>query len=395
MLPPQAFYTASLASGSVVGGITGGYIAHELGWARQFWIGTGLAGLAFVATFFFVPETMFDRGKYTLPVERTLPRASQYAPRVPSLPPPPPPPRSRSPRLSLMTLPSMRFTLPSRFHWPLAGDRHEVAQTWYETSSSLNLPEGCEADVHDHDNGPSQSNGSGSGSSRNTSNAPPPLPPPPCNTLRSAFSISTASTSGSRTNSAPSPPSSVGPYTFVQSLGFPSYKGHIVHHFVKPWTTLRLPATWVIMLQYGGLVGGVAVISTVGPQILTHRPYRWGEHAGLLFVGALVGIVLGGLWTGLVVDRRVKKLARDQDHGYAEPEARVVVMVPSLVVGTGGLLVFGFCAQEPSRFGWVGLECAYGMVAFALAQVPSVWFGYVSYSLSPGFLGVLVADLSS
>ncbi len=350
--------------------------------------------------FFFVPETMFDRGRYTLPIERTLPRASQYAPRVPSppLPPPPPPPpppsppwRSRSPRLSLMTLPSMRFTLPSRFHWPLAGDHHEVAQTWYETSSSLNLPELGEADVHDQDHGPSQSNGSGSGSGSgnggaSTSYAPPPRPPPapPLDeALRSAFSISTASSAGSGTHSTPSTipsASGPGPYTFAQSLKFPSYRGGLLHHFAKPWTTLRLPATWVIMLQYGGLVGGVAVISTVGPQILTHRPYRWGEHAGLLFVGAFVGIVLGGLWTGLVVDRRVKKLARDQDHGYAEPEARVVVMVPSLLVGTGGLLVFGFCAQEPSRYAWVGLECAYGMVAFALAQVPSVWFGYVSCS---------------
>lgn len=300
-----------------------------------------------------------------------------------------------------MTLPSMRFTLPSRFHWPLAGDHHEVAQTWYETSSSLNLPELGEADVHDQDHGPSQSNGSGSGSGSgnggaSTSYAPPPRPPPapPLDeALRSAFSISTASSAGSGTHSTPSTipsASGPGPYTFAQSLKFPSYRGGLLHHFAKPWTTLRLPATWVIMLQYGGLVGGVAVISTVGPQILTHRPYRWGEHAGLLFVGAFVGIVLGGLWTGLVVDRRVKKLARDQDHGYAEPEARVVVMVPSLLVGTGGLLVFGFCAQEPSRYAWVGLECAYGMVAFALAQVPSVWFGYVSCSFfSPCYLSPL------
>jgi MFS family permease len=132
------------------------------------------------------------------------------------------------------------------------------------------------------------------------------------------------------------------------------------------------------MLQYGGLVGGVAVISTVGPQILSRPPYLWGENTGLLFVGALVGIILGGLCTGLVVDRRLKKLARDQDHGYAEPEARVAIMVPALLVGTCGLMVFGVCAQNPGKWKWVGLECAYGMVAFALAQVPSIWFNYVS-----------------
>jgi MFS family permease len=152
----------------------------------------------------------------------------------------------------------------------------------------------------------------------------------------------------------------------------------MLHQFGKPWTTLLLPATWVVMLQYGGLVGGVAVISTVGPQILSHKPYRWGEHAGLLFVGAFVGIFVGGLWTGLVADRRLKKLARDEEHGYAEPEARIGVMVPSLLIGTCGLLVFGFCAQYPGRYQWIGLEFAYGMVAFTLTQVPSIWFGYVS-----------------
>jgi MFS family permease len=167
-------------------------------------------------------------------------------------------------------------------------------------------------------------------------------------------------------------------YTFLGSLRFGRYRGHLLHQFGKPWTTLLLPATWVVMLQYGGLVGGVAVISTVGPQILSHKPYRWGEHAGLLFVGAFVGILVGGLWTGLVADRRLKKLARDEEHGYAEPEARIGVMVPSLLIGTCGLLVFGFCAQYPGRYQWIGLEFAYGMVAFALTQVPSIWFGYVS-----------------
>jgi MFS family permease len=131
------------------------------------------------------------------------------------------------------------------------------------------------------------------------------------------------------------------------------------------------------MLQYGGLVGGVAVISTVGPQILSMPPYRWGQNAGLLFVGALVGIILGGFCTGLFADRQLKRRAREQDYGYAEPESRLILMVPALLIGTGGLVVFGFCAQYPGRYQWIGLECAYGMVAFALAQVPSIWFGYL------------------
>ncbi|KAL2127328.1 hypothetical protein VTI74DRAFT_10897 [Chaetomium olivicolor] len=209
--------------------------------------------------------------------------------------------------------------------------------------------------------------------------ATPAVPNPPITTNRSNPAVTTVISNTANPQQRQQPATDYPPYTFPRTLRFSPYRGRLWHHTLKPWTTLRLPATWVIMLQYGGLVGGVAVISTVGPQILSRPPYNWGMHAGLLFVGALVGIVCGGVWTGIVMDRRTKKMARDQENGYAEAEARVAVLVPALVVGTGGLLVFGFCAQYRGEWEWLGLECAYGMVAFALAQVPSVWFGYVSF----------------
>jgi MFS family permease len=355
LILPQAFYTASLASGSVVGGITGGYIAAELGWVMLFWIGAGLTGLACLLTIFLVPETMFDRGKHTLPIQRTLPRPSRYIPHPPPLPPTATPavraPTS-VPKLSLMTLPSMRFTLPSRLNWPgtraSAAADPDLGLTWYKTSSTTNLPD-LPADQQQQQQ----------------------LPQPHSQSQRASLATNTPNRTTPQHQQLP-------PYTYARALRFSPYRGHILHHLAKPWTTLSLPATWIIMMQYGGLVGGVAVISTVGPQILARPPYNWGEHAGLLFVGALVGIVLGGLCTGLMADWRTKKLARGQDHGYAEPEARLAVMVPALVVGTGGLLVFGLCARYSGRWQWIGLEFAYGMVAFALAQVPSVWFSYVS-----------------
>ncbi|KAL2166642.1 hypothetical protein VTG60DRAFT_2338 [Thermothelomyces hinnuleus] len=123
----MAFYTASLASGSVVGGITGGYVAAELGWVGQFWIGTGLSGLAFLATVLLVPESMFYRDRQTAPVQRTLPPISRPGrPRI----------RSTAPKLSLMTLPSMRFTLPSRFRWRPPPDEDDEAALTCGSSST-------------------------------------------------------------------------------------------------------------------------------------------------------------------------------------------------------------------------------------------------------------------
>ncbi|KAK4239378.1 major facilitator superfamily domain-containing protein [Achaetomium macrosporum] len=330
----MAFYTASLASGSVVGGIAGGYVVSDLGWFAQFLVATYLAGAAFACAVFLVPETMFNRARPPLPIERNLPRVSRIfgnanvpEPEVASI-------ASVAPRLSLGSLPSMSLTIPSRLYWApsIASSTHWM--TWYDpTDSDENLPQATTSNARTEPEAPQH----------------PEHPEHPEHP----------------------------PYTFADSMRFGLYKGKVWYQFRKPWSTLRLPVVWVIMLQYGGLVGGVAVISTVGPQILSLPPYRWGQNAGLLFVGALVGIICGGFCTGLLADRRLKQRARNQDHGYAEPESRLMLMVPSLLIGTCGLTVFGACAQYSGRYQWIGLQFAYGMVAFALTQVPSIWFGYL------------------
>lgn len=277
---------------------------------------------------FLVPETIYDRGEHSLPIERNLPRPSRYLPRT----------RTPAPYLSLVTLPSIRLTLPSRFQWSGETTLSTHGLTWYQTSSSGDLS--------------------------STSFITPPVQLP----KHESFPEPAA-----RSSRAEYPP-----FTYTQSLRFAAYRGNVWYQFKKPWFTLRLPATWIVMAQYGGLVGGVVVISTVGPQLLGLPPYEWGENTGLLFLGALVGIIFGAVWTGLLADQRLKKRARSQDHGYAEPEARIPIMLPSLAVGTCGLLLFGFCAEYPGQYRWLGLEFAYGMVAFTLTQVPSIWFSYVS-----------------
>ncbi|KAK4191254.1 major facilitator superfamily domain-containing protein [Podospora australis] len=328
----MAFYTGSLASGSVVGGISGGYIALRLGWFPLFWVCAILTGLTFMCSVLFVPETIYERGAHCLPIQRNLPRPSRYMPRTPV------------PYLSLVTLPSMRLTLPSRFRWTGVLERD---LTWYQPSSSGDLASTAVAPAR---------------VSKQPRSSPATIP--------TTVPTTTTTTTTTTTYSRP-------PYTFSDSLKFGMYRGRIKYQFMKPWYTLRLPAVWVASCQYGGLVGAAAVISTVGPEILILPPYNWGETTGLLFIGALVGIVAGALCTGLLADRRLKEFARTQDHGYAEPETRLPIMLPALAIGTGGLLVFGFCAQNPGEYQWVGLEFAYGMVAFALAQVPSLWFSYL------------------
>lgn len=173
------------------------------------------------------------------------------------------------------------------------------------------------------------------------------------------------------------------PYTFGRSLGFRKPRGHVVFHFLNPWRVLSLPGTWVVTLQYGGLVGGIVTISTIGPQLLAMPPYLWGNNVGLINVGALIGTVLGCIYTYLISDARLKSSVKHQhqSHRYVEPEARLPTMFPSLAIATAGFLVFGFCAQNPGPMVWLGLEFGHGMIAFGLMQAPSIGFSYVSHAV--------------
>ncbi|KAK9772114.1 hypothetical protein SCAR479_11277 [Seiridium cardinale] len=248
-----AIYTLFLATGSIVGGLSGGNIAAQYGWSYIFWIDLGIAAGTLVLTFFLVPETLYDRSSALLVTEVSA-EASDEA----------------------------------------------VAQT-------------------------------------------------------------------SR------------PYTFARSLGFRKPRGNVLFHFTNPWRVLSLPGTWVVTLQYGGLVGGIVTISTIGPQLLAMPPYLWGNNVGLINVGALIGTVLGCVYTYLVSDARLKASVshQHQSHRYVEPESRLPTMFPSLAIATAGFLVFGFCAKNPGPLVWVGLEFGHGMIAFGLMQAPSIGFSYL------------------
>ncbi|KAB5550753.1 major facilitator superfamily domain-containing protein, partial [Coniochaeta sp. 2T2.1] len=177
------------------------------------------------------------------------------------------------------------------------------------------------------------------------------------------------------------------PYTINRALGFSPIREGFMQHLRQPWTTLALPGTWVVMLHYSGLVGGVVTISTIGAQLVAMPPYLWGANAGLISIGALIGTIFGALYTYLLSDSRLRKNARATTHGLAEPEGRLPTMFLPLAISTTGFFVFGFCAQYPGHNRWVGLEVGYGMVTFGLMQVPSVGFNYLMDSY-----GHLAAD---
>jgi MFS family permease len=173
------------------------------------------------------------------------------------------------------------------------------------------------------------------------------------------------------------------PYTLARSLKAGVYRGDVLKQFIGPWETLRLPAVWLVMLHYGGLVGGIVTISTVGPQFVAAPPYNWGANSGLINIGALIGCFVGGSCTFLISDKLLKRHAMRHSQGLSEPESRLPALSLGLFMATMGLLTFGFCGQyATSSAGWVGLQFGYGMLTSGVMQVPSIGFNYVRTSFS-------------
>ncbi|KAL2871148.1 major facilitator superfamily domain-containing protein [Aspergillus lucknowensis] len=166
-------------------------------------------------------------------------------------------------------------------------------------------------------------------------------------------------------------------FTFLRSLKLYTYHGNFMKNFMAPWLTLRLPGVWLVMFWYAGLVGGIVTISTIGPALVAAPPYSWGSNAGLIMVGGVVGAALGAAATAGLADRVIVTKKTLKKGEFVEPEARLPVALPGLILATTGLWTFGFCAQNPSPKMWVGMQFGVGMLSFGLMQAPSVGFNYV------------------
>ncbi|CAK1366123.1 putative MFS-type transporter [Cercospora beticola] len=172
-------------------------------------------------------------------------------------------------------------------------------------------------------------------------------------------------------------------FTFARSLRVGVYRGHIVKNFLAPWKSLLFPGTWLVCLHYGGILGGLVATATVGPQFLAAPPYLWGNNVGLINVGGLVGVLIGGASTYIIVDVLTKRYAKRDRTGLAEPEARLPIMFPALIIATAGIWCFGFSAGNPGTGVWAGMVVGLGMISYALLSVPSVGFSYLIDSYGP------------
>jgi hypothetical protein len=82
-------------------------------------------------------------------------------------------------------------------------------------------------------------------------------------------------------------------------------------------------------------------------------------ETGYMYTGAFVGALIGFAISGLISDWSAKVLTK-WNRGVYEPEFRMVLVIPQLILGGAGLYGFGITAADPYRYSWIWPDFFFG-----------------------------------
>ena len=121
---------------------------------------------------------------------------------------------------------------------------------------------------------------------------------------------------------------------------------------LRPFPLFLHPAVlWACVIQ-GTLIGWTVMIGVVLAAIFLGPPLYFNEvKTGYMYTGAFVGAVLGFLLAGILADWSSNLMIR-RNKGVYEPEFRIVLVIPQLILGCIGLYGFGITAANVGRYGW-------------------------------------------
>lgn len=136
---------------------------------------------------------------------------------------------------------------------------------------------------------------------------------------------------------------------------------HLVGMVTRPLIFLTFPVIAYAGFSYGSNLVWFNVLNGTASLILGGAPYNFpASMVGLSYLSPLVGVSLGSIWTGYVGDRIVLALAR-RNAGIREPEQRLWLFVPSLILIPFGLILWGVGAAH--SINWFGCVFAMGVIA--------------------------------
>lgn len=164
--------------------------------------------------------------------------------------------------------------------------------------------------------------------------------------------------------------------SFIQSLK--PFNGTYTHEnffkiFLRPFPLFFHPAIFWACLIQGTLIGWTIFIGILVASIFLGSPNFWGEvESGYAYTGPFIGALIGFLIAGTLADWSAKFMTR-RNGGIYEPEFRILLVIPQLVLGCAGLYGFGIVSTDLQKYHWAWSVFFYclevmGMVVGAVAS---------------------------
>ncbi|KAL8634789.1 MAG: hypothetical protein Q9228_007646 [Teloschistes exilis] len=131
---------------------------------------------------------------------------------------------------------------------------------------------------------------------------------------------------------------------------------------VRPLIFLTFPVIFYSGFSYGSNLVWFNVLNGTASLILSGKPYSFSSSmVGLAYLSPLLGASLSMFYTGPLGDRFLLHSAR-RNNGIMEPEHRLWLFTPSLLLLPGGLILWGVGAAQ--QIHWFGLVIAMGTLGF-------------------------------
>jgi MFS family permease len=115
-----------------------------------------------------------------------------------------------------------------------------------------------------------------------------------------------------------------------------------------------------VLIGFTVLIGVCLAAIFLGPPLWFHE-----KETGYMYTGAFIGAILGFLLTGLLTDWSANLLTR-WNNGVYEPEFRLFLVLPQLVLGGAGLYGFGWTASDTTRYGWFWPDFFFALVVMGM-----------------------------
>ncbi|RMZ77963.1 hypothetical protein DV738_g4158, partial [Chaetothyriales sp. CBS 135597] len=150
--------------------------------------------------------------------------------------------------------------------------------------------------------------------------------------------------------------------------------GSVGHHFYQPIVVLfTFPAVGYTALTYGGTLATFAIMTSVQATYMILPPYNFSAAGiGLMNIAPFVGCVLG-FFVGYLNDVSILRIAK-RNGGIFEPEMRLWLALPSIIILPAGILMFGIGLAKGAP--WPLLAVGYGVWGFGFSVAADISLAY-------------------